>query len=245
MKFHGSISSARSSQGGKVHGKCMGKLVDPLARWEWGGTHAQSLQDRAAARTARAAAWWCGQRKARPAARRQHASWKEEPAHRLGGATGRHCRARNQTHPPKPSSTLPPPSAQIRKQNPATRTAELPKTPMNRLRWQRTGCQLSVAYSQPAAGEHHPCEGPGATGRSHLSAVWTTGTTAAGAGGASYMPHHMMLVVCLRPGQPCAAVTPVLPLPGLCPVLAGAGLLHAVLRLQLYSYCVLLQHCII
>ena len=44
------------------------------------------------------------------------------------------------THPPKPRSTLPPPSAQVRKQNPATRTVELPKTPMNRLRWQRTGC---------------------------------------------------------------------------------------------------------
>ena len=71
----------------KVHGKCMGKLDDPLARWEWGGTRAQSLQDRAAARAERAAAWWKrGQRKARPAARRQHASWREDPAHNLGGA---------------------------------------------------------------------------------------------------------------------------------------------------------------
>ena len=47
------------------------------------------------------------------------------------------------------------------------------------------------------------------------------------------MPHHMMHVVCNRPGHACAAVIPVLHLPGLCPVLAGAGLLHAVLRLQL------------
>ena len=59
------------------------------------------------------------------------------------------------------------------------------------------------------------------------------------------MPHHMLLVVCIRPGHTCAAVTAVLPLPGLCPVLAGAGLLHAVLRLQLYCYSVLLLHCII